>query len=97
MLDKQGWGIWQAGSDDQDDFKVYCSPTNAAAHDTGEGAAAVVMDPFDPALQASLLADLNPPLCQVHTWRCQDGLVVALCASRCPRLCSGGPRIVIVY
>ena len=57
----------QAGSNDQDDFEVYCSPGGAAAHGASGSPAAVVMDPFDPALQASLLAGLNPPLCQVRT------------------------------
>ncbi|KAK9822716.1 hypothetical protein WJX81_007865 [Elliptochloris bilobata] len=54
-----------AGSEQQEDFQVYCPlGTPGAANGTPGRPDAVVMDPFDPVLQASLLAGLEPPLSQ---------------------------------
>ena len=60
---------------------MYCSPGSAAAHGAGGSPGAVVMDPFDPALQASLLAGLNPPLCQARTWLCWAQVCIRACNS----------------
>ncbi|KAK9809232.1 hypothetical protein WJX72_011796 [[Myrmecia] bisecta] len=48
----------QAGSPDQDDFEVYEDPAASSA----AAAAGPLVDPFDPALQARLLQDLEPAL-----------------------------------